>query len=228
MNHSVIGNDIRDGLKTHGIGKSATKSSSFIVYKLTNTVNGKSYIGISNRAVNVRWFEHTGRAREGQRKSRLYDAIRKYGPEAFTREVIATSDSEDGVRELEKVFIQKFDTYENGYNSNLGGHGFLHFPEHIKRKIGDAQKGKYIPPETRAKMAAAKRGRKEFANHFGAYVGKGADSPLSRRFRLLTPAGEEIVVTGLRKFCRDNGLHDAHLKARGHSKGYKLLERLND
>lgn len=212
-----------------GIGQSATKSNkTFLVYKLTNTINGKSYIGISSRHESFRWSEHKVRARQGVRNSRLYDAIRKYGPDAFSREVIARASTEDELRELERRYIREFDTYEAGYNSNLGGYGHLHFPEHIKIKIGLAQKGKVNSPETRKKMSLAKLGDSRCAKQFGEHTQKGDLNPRSRSFRFRFPDGSEQVIKGLRAFCRENSLHLAHVNARGHSKGFVLLERLND
>lgn len=229
MDHNVIGNGEREGLKTHGIGQSASKSSgTYLIYRLTNTVNGKAYVGITGRTLGIRWSEHVERARQGLRNSRIYDAIRKYGPDAFVREVIAVAETEDGARALEIEHIAKNDSYESGYNSNLGGEGFLVFPEHIRRKISEAQKGKIISAECRRKMSEAKIGRSECAEHFGDHTKKGAENPRARSFRFRLPDGSERVIQGLRAFCRDNGLHLAHVNARGHSKGYVLLERFND
>lgn len=213
-----------------GIGQSATKSrSKFIVYKLTNSRNGKSYIGISNRPVGIRWSEHVQRAKEtAGRNSRLYAAIRKYGSQAFSKEILAKAETEDVVRTLETEFIHKFDTYENGYNSNLGGYGFLVFPDHIRKKIGDAQRGKIISVECRAKMSAAKLGDSRCAVNFGTHTRKGQDNPRSKSFRVRLPDGSERVVTGFRAFCRANGITTAHMYRRGRSKGFVLLERLND
>lgn len=211
-----------------GIGQSATKSNKFLVYKLTNTTNGKVYIGITSRDEPARWSEHKVRAKQGLRNSRLYDAIRKYGPDAFKREVIASASTEDELRELERRYIQEFDTYNKGYNSNLGGHGFLHVPEHIRIKIGLAQKGKVVSPEGRKRMSLAKLGDSKCAKHFGEHTQKGNLNPRARSFRFRFPDGSEHVITGMRAFCRDRGLHIPHISTRGHSKGYVLLERLND
>lgn len=200
----------------------------FLVYKLTNTINGKSYIGITSRSVSARWNEHCERARQGVRNSRIYAAIRKYGHRSFKREALAYATSEDEVRKLETHYIHKFDTYENGYNSNLGGNGHLKFPEHICRKISEAQKGKIISVETRAKMSRAKLGDSRCAKHFGAHTKKGAGNPRARRYLFRFPDGSEQIVIGLRAFCRKRRLHLAHINMRGHSKGYRLLKRLND
>ena len=200
----------------------------FIVYKLTNSINGKSYIGISSRKLDARWSEHLERHRQGKRPdNRLYAALAKYGPKAFRREVIARASTEEEVRRLETHYILKFDTYRKGYNCNLGGHGFLKFPEHIRIKIGLAQKGKIISAETRAKMSKAKLGDPRCATHFGEHTQKGAANPRSREFLIRFPDGTERRIKGLRAFCREHKLHLAHMNARGKSKGYALLKRFN-
>lgn len=211
-----------------GIGQSATKSNKYLVYKLTNTTNGKAYIGITSRDESFRWSEHKVRAKQGVRNSRLYDAIRKYGPDAFNREVIAEASTEEELRDLERRYIQEFNTYEAGYNSNLGGHGHLHFPEHIRIKIGLAQKGKVISLEARKKMSLAKLGDSKCAKQFGEHTQKGNLNPKSKSYRVQFPDGIEHVIKGLRAFCRDRGLNFPHLHARGRTKGYVLLGRLND
>lgn len=201
----------------------------YIVYKLTNRINGKCYIGISSRSLAARWSEHLERHRQGGRpNNRLYAALDKYGPDAFQREVIARASSEDEVRKLETHYIKKFDSFKKGYNCNLGGNGFLKFPEHIKRKISEAQKGKVISLESREKMSQAKLGDKRCANNFGAHTGKGKANPRAGKYLFQFPDGSKHGVIGLRAFCRERNLHMAHINARGHSKGYRLLERFND
>lgn len=202
----------------------------FIVYKLTNRITGKSYIGLSSRGLNDRWSEHQKRAREGKRReNRLYAALTEYGPQAFDQEVLETVSSKEAAEMLETQYIVKFDTYNNGYNCNLGGAGFLKFPEHIKKKISKSQKGKIISPEVRAKMSEAKRGDARCASHLGDYVQKGAANPLAKSYLIQFPDGTQHVVKGLNDFCKRNNLHYAHMRgARKKSKGYVLLKRFND
>jgi group I intron endonuclease len=202
----------------------------FLVYKLTNSINGKCYIGISSRAVDVRWMEHVARMRSGERKSnRLYTALAKYGPENFKIEVIAYAFSEEEVRALETHYIKKFNSYLKGYNCNLGGHGFLHFPEHIKRKISKAQKGKIISAESRAKMSKAKLGDSRCAKKFGVHLNKGAENPRAKSYLVQFPDGTVHVVKGMRAFCREHKLTLCKLThGTRRTKGYMLLKRFND
>lgn len=200
----------------------------YLVYRIKNKANGKSYIGITARSIKDRFEEHLSRARCGQRNSRLYDAIRKYGPNGFTVEKIAEALSEKDTRKLETVYINNFDSYNNGYNCNLGGCGWLEIPQKIKKKISEAQIGKVISSETRENMSLAKLGDKRCAKHFGDYIQKGAKNPKAESFLIQHPDGHTEIVKGLRAFCRKHKIHQCGMTTRGKSKGFVLLERFND
>lgn len=83
-----------------------------MIYKITNTVNSKAYVGYSDN-VSKRWEEH----RNGYGSKVVYAAIQKYGLDNFTFEVIA----EDTVNNEDK-YIQEHNTMApNGYNLVAGG-----------------------------------------------------------------------------------------------------------
>lgn len=195
------------------------KSPVYTVYRLTNTITGLSYIGLTTVGLHGRWLSHLNRVREGKRKSRIYRALTDYGPPAFEREQLAQTLSKVEGERLEAFYIKKFDTYLNGYNSNWGGSGFAEFPDEIKRKISAAQKGKIIPPETREKMAAAKRGDKSLALRFG---------DRRKHYLIRFPDGSEHVIFGLKDFCKVHKLTQCKLSANGRTKGYVILRRLID
>ncbi len=200
----------------------------YSVYEITNQINGKKYIGITSRPIEQRFQEHISRAKCGQRGNRLYEAMRKYGSENFSIELIIQTSNENDVRELETQFIEKCDSYNSGYNCNLGGHGSLHFPEEIKKKIRDAQIGKIIPLETRRKMSEAKIGVSACSEHFGKYILKGSESPLSKSHMIQFPDGHIEEIKGLRAFCREHRLLVSKLSTKGHTKGFILLDRFRD
>lgn len=201
----------------------------YTVYRVENQVNGKSYIGITSRDAEERWSEHLSRTRCNSRNNRLYQAIRKYGSDKFALSVLECCRSEDGVRELEKYYIEKHDSYNNGYNCNLGGCGHLHFPEYLRKKIGDAQKGKVVSDECRHKMSVAKLGKSECAKHFGEYTQKGFNNPKSKAYLIQFPDGHIEVIVGMRAFCREKNLTYCKLNAGTmKTKGFALLKRLND
>lgn len=93
------------------------------IYKITNQVNQKSYIGKTSKTIEFRWLEHLREANKPERESRpLYRAIKKYGQENFKIEEIEQC-SEENVEEREVFWIKYYETYEKGYNATLGGDG---------------------------------------------------------------------------------------------------------
>lgn len=94
------------------------------IYKITNQLNGKSYIGKTLKSsIEERWKEHLrDRLRAYEEKRPLYDAINKYGPEHFLIEEVEECSPEEA-NEKEIYWINYYDTYHNGYNATLGGDG---------------------------------------------------------------------------------------------------------
>ena len=90
------------------------------IYKITNKVNGNSYIGLSTH-VEDRWDYHkTPYNWQRENNKSLYKAILKYGIENFNFEVLEEC-SIDELSEKEKYYIKLYDTYNNGYNMTAGG-----------------------------------------------------------------------------------------------------------
>lgn len=89
-----------------------------IIYKITNKVNGKSYIGQTRYTIEFRWKQHQHK----KDNTYFHNAIRKYGIENFTIEVLEECDIKD-LSSREIFYIAKFDTFANGYNLTIGGDG---------------------------------------------------------------------------------------------------------
>ena len=92
-----------------------------LIYKITNTVNGKVYIGQTVRSLDVRFQEHLRCADNGDGYY-LHAAIRKYGKDNFEISTIAETDDPDILNELEIYYIRKFHSDVSGYNLAPGGH----------------------------------------------------------------------------------------------------------
>lgn len=100
------------------------------IYKITNSINQKQYIGKTTYP-NIRWKQHLNESLNKRSSHRaLYAAMQKYGRENFTFEIIEEV-PEDQVCERECYWIQKYNTYHDGYNETLGGDGrsYLELPE---------------------------------------------------------------------------------------------------
>ena len=92
------------------------------IYKITNTVNNKVYIGVTIRAdVEHRWVQHRSTIRNGNGCPLLMKAFKKYGEDAFKFEVIIICFDEDVFR-FENDYILKYNAMSpNGYNVAVGG-----------------------------------------------------------------------------------------------------------
>lgn len=114
------------------------------IYKITNQINGKFYIGQTIYEINERMRQHIYTALRRKTKTALYNAIRKYGPENFTIEEIDGANSLSELNYLETHYIYKFNTLApNGYNLSSGG-GNNRTHESTKKKISKALKGRKI------------------------------------------------------------------------------------
>ena len=94
----------------------------FSVYKITNTLNGKMYIGFTGRTVEARWRSHCSAARNGS-LFRFHSAIRKYGIDAWNIEGLAQFDCEMEARKYEGRAILEYGSMVKGYNAKPGGCG---------------------------------------------------------------------------------------------------------
>lgn len=95
------------------------------IYKITNNINGKSYIGQTKHFYEYRWNEHKCRYLNKNSKAyniSLYRAFRKYGINNFLFEVIEECDISN-LNKREMFWIKHFNTFDGGYNETLGGDG---------------------------------------------------------------------------------------------------------
>lgn len=90
------------------------------IYKITNKINNKSYIGQSV-FIEERWKEHKENAWD--KISPLYEDMRKYGIKNFSFNIIEECDT-DLLNEKEKYWISFYNSYLNGYNKTKGGDYF--------------------------------------------------------------------------------------------------------
>ena len=97
------------------------------IYKITNNINNKIYIGKTNRDISTRFQEHIDSSNSINSPSynyHLHRAFRKYGIENFSIDKIEEV-SEELINERERYWIKYYDSYNNGYNLTLGGEGNL-------------------------------------------------------------------------------------------------------
>lgn len=128
-----------------------------IIYKVTNKVNGKCYIGQTRHSLNTRKKRHLSSAKAGM-NTHFYQALRKYGEDNFYWEIICTAKDKQTLNELETFYITKFDSIKNGYNMVDGGDNNVMDIESVKTKHDLVMQS----PEVRAKISKTmKQLRKE-------------------------------------------------------------------
>lgn len=129
------------------------------VYKITNLVNGKIYIGKHS----------TDDINDGYMGSGvlLHQAYKKYGLECFNKEVIDYYNNEAELNQGEIYWIARFNSTDPkiGYNLTYGGEGGCK-TEQARQKMSEAKKGiipwnKGVPAseEHRRKLSAARKGK---------------------------------------------------------------------
>lgn len=124
-------------------------TDNYKVYCLTNTINGKQYVGITKQDVIKRWKSGKGY----KKPTRIGSAIAKYGWNNFNKEVLFENLTQKQAIEVEKEYIKKLDTINSGYNVQEGGLGGNngYVSEETKRKSSLAHKGQHSSPKTEFK-----------------------------------------------------------------------------
>lgn len=128
------------------------------MYCWTNLANGQTYIG---KGTGDRALRHLGRALNGSKlHPHFYNAVRCHGEATFTLTYLAFGLSDSLALDIETAAIRAHDSIANGYNLTDGGAGAagaVRSPE-TRAKLSAAKRGKRPTAEQAAKAAAARRG----------------------------------------------------------------------
>jgi len=194
-----------------------------IIYKITNSINSKVYIGQTIETLEKRWRRHTWNSTIKRNAMAITNAIIKYGKENFIIEQIDTAISIEELNEKEVLYIKEYNSISpNGYNLKDGGNN-RKLSEETKLKISISNKGKKVSDETRKKLSESHKGwipseetRQKWRD---AFSGKrpsdntiqGAIEYNQKTFTLLSPDGDLVTFTNMKKFCNDNDLSNSKL-----------------
>lgn len=130
----------------------------YTIYKTTNNINGKFYIGkhITDNPNDT--YLGSGVA--------LIKAIKKYGKDNFSKEVLYIFNSEDEMNLKEKEIVtESFYKDDKTYNIGLGGEGGSHFKgkkhtDEMKRALSEKMTGRKLTDEQKIKVSEANKKRK--------------------------------------------------------------------
>jgi len=117
-----------------------------VIYRITNRINGKVYIGKTEKTVEDRWKKHVATAFKDGSPFYIHKAMRKYGVEAFQVEKLAIAVSLEELDQLEIKFIAQYRSNDPqfGYNMTTGGEGGWHnqYTEHPRGMLGKSHSEK--------------------------------------------------------------------------------------
>lgn len=125
------------------------------IYKISNTVNDKVYIGQTIRPIEDRFNRHINDATNNILDTHFARAIRLYGPDKFYIELLDTANNQEELTQKERNYIQLYNSVENGYNetdaiSKCGGNTYKNKTKEemnvIKEKIRQTKLGGKNPP----------------------------------------------------------------------------------
>lgn len=133
-----------------------------IVYKATNRVNNKVYIGQTTKNLSERSYGHIRRA-NSKKCQHFHNAIRKYGVSNFLWTIIGSAKDKEELSALEKLYIQKYLSFDrsHGYNSTYGGENGL-WTEETRMRVSLSLKalGIKLSDEHKERLRAINKGRK--------------------------------------------------------------------
>lgn len=123
------------------------------IYKTTNMVTGELYIGKFTGSVNRSYF--------GSGKL-IKQALKDYGKENFTREILCFCSSQEEQDRREREYILKFDCRPpKGYNLHAGGSGSFEYINQGGLRVNQPALGHRMPQEHKEKLLEANRVRRE-------------------------------------------------------------------
>lgn len=195
------------------------RGKTVIIYKATNLLNGKVYIGQTTRTLKERMGEHL------RHNESVFDkALAKYGIENFKVEVIDTATTTDELNQKEIYWISYYKSFgENGYNMCEGGGNTTgyHHTQAAKHIMSVAKKqtyigkgnpfyGKHHSEESKQKMSESRKGRvinEEWRKHLSETSPKKVkvhNIETGEIFNSIKEAAEKynIIPTHITRVCR--------------------------
>lgn len=216
-----------------------------IIYKSTNKINGKCYIGKTVQNLKRRITSHLSHARNNK-KGKFLDAIRKYGKGNFEWEIICECSNEQELANTETKYIEKINSVNNGYNASYGSYGNIHSTHkspNISPELRKQMMDKIIPQISgnnhylygkkyedyhgKEKSEEIKFKQRKWMIKNNPMLSEKSRNKLAKIYKIITPNNEKIIIENLAQFCRDNNLSYISMRRvsyneQKHHKKYKV------
>lgn len=133
-----------------------------LIYKATNLINEKVYIGQTINNLKKRKRDHISNALNKENNMYFHRAIRKYGSNSFTWKILQECDTIEELNRLEIYYIDLYNTFKNGYNLTLGGNSIMGFKhsEETKKRMSEAAKGRKLSKDQIQRLSEINKGKK--------------------------------------------------------------------
>lgn len=205
------------------------------IYKLTNKLNGRIYIG-SAKEFKRRWSQHSFSLRNQKHQNKFLQAdFNKCGEEAFVFEVMEVTDGKTKEERLtiEEGYIkQHYDNGKSCYNlcsRAISREGYpSKDPEKTRQKQSEAQKKRYENPEIRQRQSDISKAMWQRPEHIEKMKVMASSPKMLEKFqqtchtaeskrkageqlakywgKIISPTGEVHDITNLNRFCVEHGL----------------------
>lgn len=164
-----------------------------IIYKVTNSINGKIYVGQTTKELKERIKGHYDAHKNP--KNIFHKALKKYGFENFNWCVIDFAESQGELDIKEEFWIKFYKSYvgfedSNGYNSTSGGRDGFYFYDEVIKKMSESQK-EWIEENGHPKGMLGKTHSKETITKFKKHRKRSRNSN-SKKVVKLSKEGEFI------------------------------------
>ena len=201
------------------------------IYKITNLINNKIYIGYTKKELKERLYEHSNPRSKNAYKMPIVMAIKKYGIENFKIELLEESENDAYIHnEREAYWIKKLNSINNkiGYNLATGGEGggFYYWNNgKINRRSKECPgdewtRGMLVTEESRKLRSAVHKGQisafkgrkhtqetKEKLSKAHKNIFNGGNNPAAKTIQIISPNGAEYIIKGtIREFCKKHEL----------------------
>jgi group I intron endonuclease len=169
-----------------------------LIYKATNKVNGKCYVGQTTKTLNERMISHLSSARNNVNGTSIifHNALNKYGFNNFEWEILEVLETEDRMvlDEREKFYIKECGTFSrNGYNMSEGGYG--------NGGLLGERNGMYGRKHTEESL---NKMRKPVSKES---LERMTNCQLRYSYIITLPTGEKIETNNLKGWCKGNNLY---------------------
>lgn len=173
-----------------------------LIYKITNDVNDKIYIGQTTKSLEERIAGHRASCNSGV-DNHLYRAMRKYGWDKFHFSIVVTCEDQDTLDELEAYYIAKFDCINNGYNMAPGGSINTMYSPVVKEKHDAKMRTDAVRSKISESMKQSYRDRGGPSEEHRKHLSE------SRKALYASEKGQEVRE----KFRKSFKLSEAHYRA---------------